>query len=125
MGLSERLRGAHVDELENEDGEIPTAPSDYAQRQGMICAPHTSVEVTHVLPVLHEKLQTFNWLARCFLVCLKSHKKWHSVFQPVRYTQQKRQEENDAYKALQTKINHQLGFDIGSASDMDTSAHTD
>ena len=90
----------HVDELENEDREIPTTPSDYAQRQGMIRAPLTSAEVTHVLPVLHEKLQTFNWLARHFLVCFNSHKKWHSVFQPVRYTQQEKQKENDDYKVL-------------------------
>ena len=52
----------YVDELENEDGEIPTAPSDYAKRQGMIRAPLTLAEVTHVLPVLHEKLQTFQYI---------------------------------------------------------------
>ena len=107
-------------QLENEDGEIPTTPGDYSQRQGLIRSPLTSAEVTHVLPVLHAKLQTFNWITQRFLVGLNSHKKWHSVFQPIRYSTQEKKKEEDAYKFLQAEVKQQLGLDIGSAGDMDT-----
>ena len=85
----------------------------------MIFTPLTWAKVTHVLQALHAKLLTFNWLACCFILCLNSPKKWRSVFQPDRYDQQEKQKENDAYKALQTQIKHQLRFDIWSIDNMD------
>ena len=103
-------------DLSDEEGNIQSRPGDYSGRGGQTAMPITREDLTHILPVLHSKIQTFNWFIN-LLVRANTHRKWGDMHHPVRYTK----EETDAAEAERERIKFLLdrdaGIKIGKAKD--------
>ena len=102
---------------DQDTGEIPRKKGDYSVRQGIIDQPITKSDITKHIPVCHSKIRSFSWFVE-LLVRLLSHRKWHSVTHPVRYTQEDKDKYKSATAFVKDIFNKKLGINIGNPGDL-------
>jgi len=103
-----------------ETEEIKKTPGDYQRRQGITGLPITGAELTTVLPVCHAKIHAFDWMINRLLVKANSHKKWHSLSKPVRYSEEEKDSEKNARESLKMDLKQLIGINICDPSEMTT-----
>ena len=71
------------------------------------------------IPVCHSKIRSFEWLIE-LIVRAKSHRKWYSVMNPVRYTEEENQNYENSRTKLKDLLYKSLAVNIGNAQEMVT-----
>ena len=106
--------------LTDEDtGEIKKKKGDYQTRQGVCGVPITESDLTKSFPVCHSKIRSFQWVVE-LLTRLKSHKKWATPTNCVRYEKEETEDYKKMWEELKELIYQNLAINIGNPGDMVT-----
>ena len=105
--------------MDEDSGEIKKKKGDYSGRQGVCGVPITESDLTKVIPVCHSKIRSFQWVVD-LVVRHRSHKKWPSTTNPVRYTKEEVEAYKRAWEEVKEEVYKNLAINIGNPSDMVT-----
>ena len=113
------IRDLALSLTDEETGEIKKKKGDYSTRQGVCGVPITESDLTKSIPVCHSKIRSFQWVVE-LLTRLKSHKKWATTTNCVRYEKEETEDYKKMWEELKELIYQSLAINIGNPGDMVT-----
>ena len=100
-------------------GEVVKRRGDYSTRQGVCGEPRTESDLTNSIPVCHSKIRVFEWTTD-LVVRNKSHKKWSTPTNKVRYTDEEKEDYKSKRESVKEEVYANLAINIGNPGDMVT-----
>ena len=100
-------------------GEVVRRRGDYSTRQGVCGEPRTESDLTKSIPVCHSKIRVFEWTTE-LVVRNKSHKKWCTPTNKVRYTDEEKEDYKSKRETVKEEVYTNLAINIGNPGDMVT-----